>query len=174
MAANKLGHMVGRIALSLLAFAALSSCSRIIEVRAEFRDGRLYFVGDDSKKTSYPWCLSSFRVVDTDGVTAWSFEVPLEVQEQKRECGPNLPIAYGVAPRDAVVDTPPRQLQHGKVYIVAGTGAGSYDGAFRYERQMILRRTVTNVEVDSTVRSHALGYDQNDLLEENSTPTETQ
>ncbi|MFN4096689.1 MAG: hypothetical protein ACK4GG_07975 [Sphingomonas sp.] len=160
--------MIARFAPLLLALVALSSCSRLIVVQAEFRGGTLNFVGDDDKKTFYPWCLSHFAIVGTDGNVAWEFKIPLERRDNKRDCGPNLPIAYGVAPSDAVVSTPPQQLRHGQTYIITGYGGGIYEGAFLYQRQMILRRTVDNVSVDFEVRNHALGYDRNVVTDDNS------
>jgi hypothetical protein len=149
---------MARLPLLLLLFFGLSSCSQTIEVRAEFRGGKLHFVGDDDDKTWHPWCLEHFKIVDVDGLIAWEFEIPFDVRSKKTACGPNLPIIYGFAPDDAVVATQAQQLRHGKRYIIDGSGGGLYHGAFRYERQILVRRRIENIEIDAQTVNRALGY----------------
>lgn len=147
--------MFGRALLLTVVGLALTSCSYTIEVRAGFENGKLVFTGDDtSVRTS--GCLSEFAIVGEDGVDAWRFEVPLEALRAKTRCGPNLPITYGMAPRDAKVVTSPRPLEHGKLYFITGYAWGSYEGAFRYEKQTVVQRRVTNVTPDLATRMRAL------------------
>ena len=161
--------MLGRVAFLIVLSVTLGSCSRLIEVRAAFKDGKLVFTGDDDRETFYPWCLGNFAVAGSDGVDAWRFEVPLEIRQGKTKCGPNLPITYGEAQRDAKIITPPQPLENGKLYLITGDGGGLYDGAFRYEKQTIVRRRITNVTPDVGVRNRALGYEKTFVADDNGT-----
>lgn len=148
--------MIGRALLIGLVGLSLGSCSRLIEIRAAFQDGGLVFIGDDDDETFYPWCLSHFAIVEADGRDAWRFELSLSKLEVKTRCGPNLPIKYGVSPPDAKVISPPRPLEHGKLYFITGNGGGAYEGAFRYEREVRLTRRVTNVAAGYEVARQAV------------------
>ena len=163
--------MLRRLVLFAAVSVTLGSCSWVIEVRAGFKDGRLIFTGDDMR-VSASGCLGEFAIVGEDGVDAWRFEVPLEVRQAKSSCGPNLPITYGSAPRDAKVVTPPQPLEHGKLYFITGYAGNSYDGAFRYERQTVVQRRITNVTPDTAIRNRALGFDRMLEADENSTDAE--
>lgn len=164
--------MIRRASLLTLFALALGSCSYVISIRAGFENGKLVFTGDDMEVRSYPSCLAEFAVVREDGVDAWRFEIPLEIRQAKSSCGPNLPITYGDAPRDAKVTTPARPLEHGKLYFITGYAGDSYDGAFRYEKQAIVQRRITNVTPDTAIRNRALGYDRMIETEENSAVAE--
>ena len=148
--------MIGRAAPLVVAAFVLGSCSYTIDVRAGFVDGKLVFTGDDTQ-VRRSGCLGEFAIVGEDGVNAWRFEVPLEVRQAKSSCGPNLPITYGMAPRDARVVVPPRPLVPGKLYFITGEAGNSYSGAFRYEKQTLVQRRVTNVMPDSAAINRALG-----------------
>lgn len=150
--------MIRRASLLMLFALALGSCSYVIPIRAGFENGKLVFTGDDMEVRSYPSCLGEFAVVGEDGIDAWRFEVPLEIRQAKSSCGPNLPITYGDAPRDAKVTTPARPLEHGKLYFITGYAGNSYDGAFRYEKQTIVQRRITNMTPDIATRNRALGF----------------
>ncbi len=148
--------MVGRVPFLILVAFALGSCSYTIPIRAGFQNGKLVFTGDDMR-ISPSGCLGEFAIIGEDGVDAWRFEVPLEIRRAKSRCGPNLPIAYGVAPHDAKVIMPPRPLEHGKLYFITGYAGDTYHGAFRYEKQTLVQRRVTNLTPDSAASNRALG-----------------
>lgn len=148
--------MIGRAQLLILVAFILGSCSFTIPIRAGFQNGKLVFTGDDMR-ISPSGCLGEFAIIREDGVDAWRFEVPLETRRANRRCGPNLPIIYGTAPRDAKVITHPQPLEHGRLYFITGYAGDTYNGAFRYEKQTLIQRRVTNVTPDSAASNRALG-----------------
>jgi hypothetical protein len=113
----------------LLLLPGLGSCQPPeIVVRAAFLGGKLAFVAAEGGEGG-GLCWKEGAVVDDRLRPAWRFTAP-----GTGSCGPLLPLFYGDPPEGSANAGPPRPLEPGRLYLVAGDATATVSGAFALSR----------------------------------------
>ena len=114
----------------------ISGCSYGYTLKAEMRDGHVYFVVEPAPHKPPPGgCLDDFTVKAPTGEVMWAWKADSYIRPP---CRSDLPLAYGVIPAGRRELTKAKPLKLGVVYSVVGWAGDAYSGSFRLKQAIVV------------------------------------